>query len=110
MWPCAEVKLAGKIQVEYESCGCSSTVGLNEGRQNGQNIMTNLMDGKEKRKDAQVPGLGLWAGVLHLCRATQKTIECDCVKVELAVSMGYQMAIPGVGWVWGVMEPETMPL
>lgn len=43
--PCAEVKLAGKIQVECESCGCSSTVGLNEGRQNGQNIMTNLMDG-----------------------------------------------------------------
>lgn len=51
--------------------------------------------------------MGLWAGVLHLRRATQKTIEFDCVKVELAVSMGYQMVIPGVGWVWDVMEPET---
>lgn len=37
MWPCAEVKLARKIQTEYESCGCSSVGGLNEGRQNGQN-------------------------------------------------------------------------
>lgn len=54
----------------------------------------------------------MWAcgqGVRHLHRATPKTIELDIVKVELAVSMGYQMAVPGVGWVWGVMEPKTEP-
>ena len=110
MLPGPEVKLAGKIQTEYESCGCSSTGGLNEGRQNGQNAMTNLMDWVLGKKKGRMPRFLAWAwgqGVLHLHRATQKTIELDFV--ELAVSMGYQMAVPGVGWVWGVMEPKTEP-
>lgn len=55
MWPGAEVKLAGKIQTEYESCGCSSTGGLNEGRQNGQNAMTNLMDWVLGKKKGRMP-------------------------------------------------------
>lgn len=33
-------------------------IGLYERRQNGENIVTNLMDGVRERKDAQIPGLG----------------------------------------------------
>ena len=78
----------------------------------GRTVVTNLMDWVLGKKKGRMPRFLAWAcgqGVLHLHRATQKTIELDFVKAELAVSMGYQMAVPGVGWVWGVVEPKTEP-